>query len=174
MRGLPTAVLLMLAVGVAAGCAAQPPAARPRLVAATPTRTANVAPHAAADCPKLARRERSMVTIDYVDFLQAGGRNYIADLHPVAPITRADLGTRVLSVRCSYARLNHETGRQTPPPRDGDAAFLQPGTPVYAIHGWSPSCRLAASWEGRLRVYLAYQPHAAFATPEACALRRTT
>lgn len=170
MRGARMAVLLLLVVGVA-GCAAQPPAARPRLVAATPGPSATAARPVGADCPKVSRTDRSMVTIDYVDFLQAGGRNYIADLHRVPPINQADLGARLLTVRCSYAKLNHEAGAKTPSPRDGDAAFLLPGTPVYAIKGWSPACRLAASWDGRLRVYLAYQPHAKFATPEPCALQ---
>jgi hypothetical protein len=62
----------------------------------------------------------------------------------------------------------------TPLPRDGDAAFLTPGTPVYAIHGWPPRCRLAATHDGRLYVYLAQLPEASIATTAGCALRNAS
>jgi hypothetical protein len=109
--------------------------------------------------------------VDYVDFLQANGRNYIAGLTRVPPITSTDLGAHVLTVRCSFSELNHRTDQMTPQPRDGDAAFLTPGTPVYSIRGWSPECRLAAHEPGQLHVFLAYRTGGKVATPESCALR---
>ena len=57
------------------------------------------------------------------------------------------------------------------PFRDGDAAFLTPGTLAYAVTGWPTTCRLAASHDGRLHVYLAYRQHTPRVTPEPCALR---
>ena len=101
-----------------------------------------------------------------------GGKQYIAGLTAVPAPSRADLGQVVTRVRCSFQQLNDHTQQQTPLPRDGDAAFLPPGTAVYAIRGWSPRCRLAAEHDGRLYVYLAYRTGAAVATPEPCALKR--
>jgi hypothetical protein len=40
---------------------------------------------------------------------------------------------------------------------DGDAAFLTIGTEMRSIHGFEPSCRVAASIEGVNRVYVAHQ-----------------
>jgi hypothetical protein len=38
-------------------------------------------------------------------------------------------------------------------PRDGDAAFVPTGDPVYAVRGYKPSFRLAARHDGRLVLY---------------------
>ncbi len=124
-----------------------------------------------ADCPKLSARGRSITHLDYVDFVQANGRNYVADLDRVPPITGVEIGTRVLWVRCSFSKLNYATGQVPPMPRDGDAAFLTPGTAVYAIRGWPPACRLAASHDGKWHVYLAYRSGGRVATPERCSLQ---
>jgi hypothetical protein len=139
--------------------------------ASTPSPSAGSGRPMSADCPKLSARGRSVTHLDYVDFVQANGRNYVADLYRVPPITGAEIGDRVLLVRCSFSKLNQATGQVTPEPRDGDAAFLTPGTAVYAIRGWSPACRLAASHDGRLHVYLAYQLGGRVATPEPCSLK---
>ena len=37
--------------------------------------------------------------------------------------------------------------------RDGDAAFVPAGSPVFTVKGYRPSFRLAASHQGRLRLY---------------------
>lgn len=162
-----------LAVATAAGCASERPVAVPTpRPASTPSPSAGLARPMSADCPKLsAARGLSFAAVDYVDFLQANGRNYIAGLHRVPPVTGADIGARVLWVRCSFSKLNEATGQVPPKPRDGDAAFLAPGTAVYAIRGWPPACRLAASHDGRLYVYLSYQPGGHVATPERCSLQ---
>jgi hypothetical protein len=170
----PTATALILAGAMtfAAGCTGHGSLSSP------PPSPSTTAPQASggqarADCPPTSRpKGGGFATIDYVDFVQANGRNYIADLHPVPAITRADLGPRVLTVRCSFSQLNERTGMMTPQPRDGDAAFLTPGTQVYAIRGWSPKCRLAASHDSQLHVYLAYRPGSRVAAPEACGLQQ--
>lgn len=126
------------------------------------------------DCPRFGSPPGGgFAIVEYVDFLQALGRNYIAGLGHMDTITNNDLGSQVLVVRCSIAAVNNTT-HQVPlePFRDGDAAYLAPGTPVYSVHGWPISCRLAARRvDGALHVYLAYQPNTRVATPEACALR---
>jgi len=148
------------------------PAASSTSPVASPSTSASVLPPG-GDCPTTVTSKGGATMIDYVDFVQANGRMYIAGLQtPVAPLPRADLAGVVLRVRCSLQQLNDATHQPTPPPRDGDAAFLSAGTPVFAIRGWSPQCRLAAERGGRLEVYLAYRPGGKVATPEPCALHR--
>lgn len=171
MRRTRMTALAALAVTVAAGCGSERPVAVPTHRPASPPPPSAALPRpTSADCPKLSARGRSITHLDYVDFVQANGRNYIADLNRVPLITRAEVGARVMWVRCSFSKLNEATGQVPPKPRDGDAAFLAPGTALYAIRGWSPACRLAASHDGRLHVYLAHQPGGRVATPERCAL----
>ncbi len=167
----PSAVVILLASGaLVAGCAvgqssAEPPEhASPRT--STPT-TAPASPSIRADCPPIASGA-PVADVDYVDFLQARGAQYVADLGPPV-FTPANLGAAQLRVRCSFSRLNAQTQRLTPKPGDGDSAYLPAGTPVYAIDGWSPRCRLAAKHGGRWHVYLATQPKAAHTTPKPCA-----
>src|SRR5437763_7217074 len=86
-----------------------------------------------SDCPPTIGHGQAAV--DYVDFVQVSGRHYIANLggRHVAPLDRADLGRVVARSRCSLSALNDRTHRAPGPARDGDTAFLPPGTPVYAV-----------------------------------------
>jgi hypothetical protein len=123
------------------------------------------------DCPALAA-SAGFAEVDYVDFLQANATQYIADLGRPGPSRRPHLGAEQLTVRCSFSRLNAQTHRAPPPPRDGDAAFVPAGTPVYSVRGWSPLCRLAARHDGEWHTYLAYQDDSRRATPKPCAVQR--
>jgi hypothetical protein len=40
-------------------------------------------------------------------------------------------------------------------PKDGDAAFLDKGTPIYQVKGYPPSEKLAARFQGKLIAYTA-------------------
>jgi hypothetical protein len=132
----------------------------------------HAAPPPGDTCPPV---KPGSVAIDYVDFVQAFGRQYIAHLRPsVGTVKRGDLGRTVLTSRCSFSALNDRTGRAPSTTRDGDTGFLVPGTPVHAINGWDVHCRLAAAHDGQLNVYLAYRHGGRVATPRACALRRAT
>lgn len=92
---------------------------------------------------------------DYLDFIRRGGVTYeVADHGVGRAIDRRDL-------RPVFARI---TGN--PPtsgdclsyrPRDGDAAFLAPGSSVFRVKGYRPSFRLAARHHGRLRLYEAQE-----------------
>jgi hypothetical protein len=140
---------------------------------APPTTTATRPATTPPGCPTFVHPDGGgHATVDYIDFLQAHGRQYIAGLGPPARVTPSELGTQELTVGCSYAAVNDATG-QVPqgPMRDGDAGYLTPGTPVFAIKGWPPTCRLAAKLHGELHVYLAYLPDTAVATVDPCALR---
>jgi len=43
-------------------------------------------------------------------------------------------------------------------PKDGDAAFLDPGTPIYQVSGRSPAQVLAAHQAGRIVAFEALPP----------------
>jgi hypothetical protein len=111
--------------------------------------------------------------IDYVDFIQAFGQQYVAGLSSrPSPVSRSDLGRVVLRSRCSFSALNDRTHQNPGEPRDGDTGFLAPGAPIYATDGWSTQCRLAARGAAGLVAYLALDPNAKRAKPRACALHR--
>ena len=97
-----------------------------------------------------------VVMVDWIDFVQLSGKQYIAGLDgQVPPVSSAQLGAVVGRVRCQLSALKFS---ETPGPNvDGDAAFLPIGTEVHAIDGFEPSCRVAARIDGANRVYLAHQ-----------------
>lgn len=85
------------------------------------------------------------------DTVRFGGVLYEARFYEGAgrPLGESDLGEKYGEVRyrlASYDDPDHE-------PADGDAAYLRPGTPVYAVEGYDPSFWLAARQEGHLRLY---------------------
>jgi hypothetical protein len=89
--------------------------------------------------------------IEYWDFIKLGGATYYVADHGVGrAIDRGDLGPVVAHVR-GNPPLSDPTGRYRP--RDGDAAFVPPESPVYSVKGYRPSFRVAASHHGELRLY---------------------
>ena len=146
--------------------------------AAVPTKGAEPSsparePVAAVGCPAPDRSGNRAVSIDYVDFVQAFGRHYVAGLgHGPARGDEAELGRTLLVSRCSFSAVNDRTHADPGEARNGDTAFLPPGTPIRAVRGWSPQCRLGAVADGAVHIYLAYRRQAATATPRTCALRR--
>ena len=90
------------------------------------------------------------VHIDYVDFVQLGGINYVAAWTPPArPLQQSDLGSVYGKVKVKVEGSNDPNHRIV----DGDAAFLAPGTGVYAVKGYRTSFRVAATNQGRLTLY---------------------
>ena len=91
------------------------------------------------------------VAVDPRDFIKLGGTLYYVADHGVGrAVERGDLGPVFAVVRGNPPR-NDPTMRYRP--RDGDAAFLAAGSPVYTVKGYRPGFRLAASHHGRLRPY---------------------
>lgn len=90
------------------------------------------------DCPTNAPGEYA--DVDYVDFIKLGGITYtrlgVYAEGPEPPI----LGEPIGEVTC---RLSGYTGMRYKP-RDGDAAFLDPGTPIYSLQDYATSFRVAA------------------------------
>jgi hypothetical protein len=107
---------------------------------------------------------------DYVDFLNHEGRHYLAGFTPTPAVSPADLREVVLESRCSYSDVNPYKQQDLGMPRDGDTGFLSPGTPIRAVQGWPPECRLAVERGGEVVVYLAQDPTAERAEPAACSL----
>jgi hypothetical protein len=107
--------------------------------------------------------------IEWVDFLQVGGQQYVAGLGQPVTIRPSQLGPVVTHVRCSIAAIDdhrHVGFRLV----DGSAAFLPAGAAVYEVHGYSPRCRLAGYWGHQLRVYLAQHDVHGQSAPLPCAL----
>jgi hypothetical protein len=90
-------------------------------------------------------------TRDYIDFVRFGGVTYYVADHGVGrPITPGDLGPELGRVRGNPPMTGPPLAYR---PRDGDAAYLAVGSPVFTVKGYRPSFRLAARHHGRLRLY---------------------
>ena len=154
-----------LALGLTA-CATTTPS--PTSTAALTTmRSPNWHAHTAAGCPRgRPLPPGTSEAIDYVDFLQFGGRMYLASGQP---IKTAALGRVITHVRCSLAATENDR-RGAPPIVDGTAAFIAAGAAVYQVRGYPPGCRLAAYSTGQLRLYLAQTMIHRHTEPLPCAL----
>lgn len=94
-------------------------------------------------------------TIDWVNFIEVGSTQYVAG--PQSPVTlqQSDLGP-------VYAHVKFRVSGNTCDPnyrlKDGDAAFLDPGTPINQVNGHPPDEQLAARFNGSILVYRAMAP----------------
>ena len=98
-------------------------------------------------CRKLVRQDAA----DYLNFVKLNGITYTAD-RPVVGRTLGDgdLGPVHARVRCSLRdKMDPERGE----PQDGDAAYLEAGSPLYQVRGYQPTFRLAARQDGRLVIF---------------------
>ena len=96
----------------------------------------------------------STVMVEWVDFVQLHGTQFLAGVDGQIPAVAADqLGPVVGRVGCELSVLKFRSapGRAV----DGDAAFVSPGTEVHAVRGYPASCRIAVPIAGVNRVYLA-------------------
>jgi hypothetical protein len=124
--------------------ASEADAAAGSLASATPT-------VAGRRCPP---RMAGSGIIDYVDFVQFGGRQYVAGIRgPSKTVPRSALGRKLGAVLCNLSAIQAEPDYHA---RDGDAGFLPPGTPIYAVTGYPTTARLAAPVDGGYRVYEVY------------------
>jgi hypothetical protein len=90
--------------------------------------------------------------IDWVDFIQIGSTQYLAQPGTGSGIQESDLGP-------VYARVKFKVSGHVCDPsyrlKDGDAAFLEVGTAIYQVNGFPPTQRLAAKAAGGLVLYQA-------------------
>src|SRR5579872_5824901 len=88
--------------------------------------------------------------IDWVNFIQVGSTQYVAGQQPPAAPQESDLGH-------VYAHVKFKVSGNVCDPnyraKDGDAAFLDAGTPIYVVSGQPPSTELAARFNGQIVVY---------------------
>lgn len=106
-----------------------------------------------------ASQEEQGMMIDWVDFVQFGGITYQAvSKRPGRPLSANDLGPVFATVRF---QLNGHVHTANYHAKDGDAAYLAPGTKVYLVNGYTAAFRLAAYEQGSLTLYEAdTNPHA--------------
>ena len=101
---------------------------------------------------------QSAANIDWVNFVRFGGITYLASFNTGRELQSADLGPQFVAVRSRLEGNVHDANYQT---QDGDAAFLDAGTPVYQVQGYAPTFRLAAYQDGKLTLFEAdTNPHA--------------
>jgi hypothetical protein len=97
----------------------------------------------------------STVHIDWVDFIQVGSTQYVAGPGAPTALNESDLGPVVAHVK---SRVEGHVCDPSYRPKDGDAAFLDPGTPVYQVNGRPASDVLAARRDGQILTYRAMTP----------------
>ncbi len=161
-------VLSVGAVFLVGGCGSNPAAGGD-----TPTgQPAATATAGSEDCPDVRSRPGEVVSVDYADFVQANGIQYLVaeSLGGTSAPVAALVGPVQFRVRCSFSELNERTQQMPAAPRNGDAGALPAGTPVYAVNGLTPLCRLAAQRNGSWLLYLATAEHSATAQPRPCAV----
>lgn len=101
---------------------------------------------------------RHDIVIDWVNFVRFGGISYLASVDAGRDLQPADLGARFATVRF---RLDGNVSDPNYQSQDGDAAFLDAGTPIYRVQGYVPTFRLAAHQGGRIVLFEAdTNPHA--------------
>lgn len=99
-------------------------------------------------CPTLDAEPRTQ--IDWVPFLVLDGTTFTSGYGPESELPAAQIGDQVGEVTCRIA------GSVDDPyftPREGDAAYLEPGTAVRAIIGEPVTAAVAAQQDGTWRRY---------------------
>ena len=92
-------------------------------------------------------------TIDWVNFVQVGSTQYVAGPESSVVLQESDLGS-------VYAKVKFKVSGNVCDPnyklKDGDAARLDPGTPIYQVNGHAPTQELAARFNGQIVAYVAH------------------
>jgi len=92
------------------------------------------------------------VQIDWVDFVQVGSTQYVAGPQSPTVIQEIDLGPVFAHVRFKVSGNVCDPNYKL---KDGDAAFLDPGTAIYEVRGHPPTEVLAARRNGQILRYAA-------------------
>ena len=94
--------------------------------------------------------------IDWVNFIQVGTTQYVAGLTQAPTVVQeSDLGAVYAHVKFKVSGNVCDTNYRL---KDGDAAFLDAGTPIYQVNGQPPAEQLAARFSGQIVVYRAMTP----------------
>ena len=151
-----------------AACAISPPSRTVGAAAATAAPGQHAPARAACPAGRLLP-DGGRVELEWVDFLQFDGRQYVAGPGPAVTIGPSRLGPVITHIRCSLAaRDDHR--HVGIPLVNGSAAFLPAGSAVFEVRGYPPRCRLAGYVGGQLHVYLAQHDVHGQSAPLRCAL----
>lgn len=93
--------------------------------------------------------------IDWVNFIEVGSTQYVAGPQPPTALQDSDLGPVYTHVKFKVSGNVCDPSYRL---KDGDAAFLDAGTPIYQVNGHPASDQLAARFNGSLVVYRAMTP----------------
>jgi hypothetical protein len=94
--------------------------------------------------------------IDWVNFIQVGTTQYVAGLTQSPTVLQeSDLGPVFAHVKFKVSGNVCDPNYRL---KDGDAAFLDAGTPIYQVNGQPPAQQLAARFSGQIVVYKAIAP----------------
>lgn len=104
--------------------------------------------------------------VDYTDSIWHGSVSY--EYLPGVRVTASQFGPVITRIRCSMATYP-DTHALPSHWADDTATALSAGTPVHAVKGFSPRCRLAAYVAGRPRAYIAMNRTERGPAPRACA-----
>ncbi len=98
--------------------------------------------------------DAASVQIDYIDFVQFGGRQYegTGERVPAIPMPSGIPfpGPRIGTVQCTLSEIMPGPDYR---PRDGDAAFLPVGTVLHAVVGMPVSSAIAAETSSGMMLY---------------------
>ena len=87
------------------------------------------------------------------------GQLHASRVHTVRRWTRVSHRSHEQRPRTCLAHVKFKVSGNVCDPnyklKDGDAAFLEAGTPIYQVNGHTPSAELAASFNGSLVLYKA-------------------
>ncbi len=92
------------------------------------------------------------VVIDWVNFIKLDGISYLGERYKGGrDLVDEDLGPEFTRVTFKVADNVCDSSYKS---KHGDAAFLEPGTPVYTVKGYKAEFLLAARLDGRLIKYV--------------------
>jgi hypothetical protein len=131
----------LVGAAVLAGCAANADTGAPE-------------PRPAGSCPAARPARDAGLTIDWAPFVVVDQVMFSPVHAPDGTLADEQVGDVVATVTCRIAGVVNDSDFR---PRDGDAAFLPPGTKLHAVVGSPVTARLAAREEGVWRLYEAVE-----------------
>ena len=88
--------------------------------------------------------------IDWVDFVQWNGVTYLHVMPATTPSSDPVLGTQVATTTRKLAGNETDPSHRT---QDGEAAFLQAGTPIYSLRDYRASFRIGVKGASGVAIY---------------------